>query len=358
MKEVEILSKLRDKLIIKLKNAFLLDKYLVIIMEYASGGELKSYLDEKSHLNELETRRIFKQLLIAVQYCHELGIVHRDLKLENVLFSDASKTSIRVVDFGIAGLLKTNGADKSKAGSLKYMAPEILSNKNLAARPSIDIWSMGCMLYAMLCGQLPFTGKTPNEVIEKIKKGIFEFPIEIELSTAVKDLIARMLTVDYKKRITINDIRSHPWVEDIYPENNDNEVLNKKSSCVQLGPNIRDSIRKVTIIKRNTKNDFALPRIKVTNDNKKVSLKNSVMNSNIKKFHNRGVSFAKPRKGTFAFEIHKNTKSILRQTNSSKGKDILMKDGNLKSVSKESHRFRNISTTLKKAGAVRRITIL
>jgi len=217
LKEVKVLEKLKEKGIIRLKNAFLLDSNLIIIMEYASGGELKEYVSKKTRLEEEEARQIFVQILHTMQHCHTLGIIHRDLKLENVLFADESHTNIKVVDFGIAGLIKDEFAEKSKAGSLKYMAPEILSEKNIEARPSIDIWSMGCMLYAMTCGELPFTGKNPTEVINKIKLGIFEFPKTIKLSYYLRDLITKMLNMDYNSRITIKEIWEHAWIEGSSP---------------------------------------------------------------------------------------------------------------------------------------------
>ena len=217
LKEVKVLERLKDQAIIRLKNAFLLDTNLVIIMEYASGGELKEYVMKKTRLEESEARDIFVQLLNAIDHCHTLGIIHRDLKLENVLFSDHDKTHIKVVDFGIAGLIKNNTAEKSKAGSIKYMAPEILSEANIEARPSIDIWGMGCMLYAMVCGELPFSGKTSSELIEKIKTGIFDFPKTFKLTYHLRDLLTKMLTLDYNARIQIKEIWQHSWIEGASP---------------------------------------------------------------------------------------------------------------------------------------------
>ncbi len=96
LREVKVLEKLRDRAIIKLKHAFLLDSNLVIIMEYASGGELKGYVTKKGHLEETEARNIFMQLLNAIEHCHTLNVIHRDLKLENVLFSNPDCKDIKV----------------------------------------------------------------------------------------------------------------------------------------------------------------------------------------------------------------------------------------------------------------------
>eukprot|EP00826_Nyctotherus_ovalis_P037829 TRINITY_DN3488_c0_g3_i5.p1 TRINITY_DN3488_c0_g3~~TRINITY_DN3488_c0_g3_i5.p1 ORF type:complete len:366 (+),score=75.92 TRINITY_DN3488_c0_g3_i5:725-1822(+) len=181
-------------------------------MEYASGGELGKYVKHKHKLEEQEALDIFTQLLTAVQHCHALGVIHRDLKLENILFADSLKKTIKIVDFGIAGFIIDKVGDKSKAGSLKYIAPEILTEKSIEAKPSLDVWSMGCILYSMLCGCLPFTGKTSSEIISKIKTSSFDFPSTAELSAASKDLIKKMLAVDYKRRIVVEDIWKHPWV--------------------------------------------------------------------------------------------------------------------------------------------------
>ena len=197
-----------------MKNAFLLNTNLVIIMEYASGREVKEYLKEKGRLEESEALDIFVQLMNAMQHCHSLGIVHRDLKLENILFSNSSKKDIKVVDFGIAGLVRNNMGDKSKAGSLKYMAPEVLTEESTEARSSLDVWSMGCILYAMLCGDLPFTGKTVQEIVTKIKRCSYTFPQDIKLSHYSKNLIQKILNPDYTKRITIKEMWEHPWIVD------------------------------------------------------------------------------------------------------------------------------------------------
>lgn len=215
LKEVRVLRKLRDPSIIKLKNAFIVDSTLVIVMEYASGGELKDYLKSKGRLPELEARDIFAQILQAINHCHALNIIHRDLKLENVLFLNAEHKKIKLVDFGIAGLIQDNKAEKSRAGSLRYMAPEILTGENTEARPALDVWSMGCILFALVCGELPFNGKTVGEIIERIKSGSYAFPKDSSTSASCRSLIRRMLLADHRRRITIKEILRDPWVLDV-----------------------------------------------------------------------------------------------------------------------------------------------
>jgi len=279
---VKVLEKLRDRSIIKVKHAFLLVSSLVIIMEYASGGELKQYLLKSPKLQEQEARSIFIQLLNAMQYCHIQGVIHRDLKPENILFADRSMKQIKIADFGIAGLIVNSVAEKSKAGSLKYMAPEIITEENIDSRPSIDVWSMGCILYAMLCKMLPFNGKTISEIIQKIKTCSFSFPQEINLSKQVKDLIRKMLELDYNKRITLVDIRNHPWIEGEPLEYsfqqlkapNENEKIeeNKVGVKVMRSMPIRGPFRF-----RNKNSCFYLPKI----ERRKKVTKSNIENSSI-----------------------------------------------------------------------------
>jgi serine/threonine protein kinase len=121
---------------------------------------LLEYLTEKIRLEEDEAREIFKQILDTVNYCHHKGIIHRDLKLENILFSDSTRKLIKLIDFGVSGLLK---GEKSKAGSIKYMAPEVVGGSNTESLPQLDVWSLGCVLYEMLTGEILFIG-TRDEI--------------------------------------------------------------------------------------------------------------------------------------------------------------------------------------------------
>jgi len=186
-KETDALRTLEHKHIVRLKLAFPLKerKSVVIVMEYCSGGDLKGYLQKRGRLMEDEACEIMGQLVEAVRYCHEKRIVHRDLKLHNVVFAKPNSRDIRVVDFGISGLFR----DKSMAGSLKYMAPEILSGKNLEAGPAIDVFSMGVILYTLVTGKMPFDGTSADSIRRKIIKGIYSYPMDVPLSPHCKDLI-------------------------------------------------------------------------------------------------------------------------------------------------------------------------
>ena len=112
-------------------------------MEYAGGGELSDHVRENDGLSESETRNIIRQVAHAISVCHLQGVVHRDLKLENVLFDSEAKNRIKVVDFGIAGLITNLKADKNTAATLKYMTPEMISTSGSVAAPPMDVWAIG-----------------------------------------------------------------------------------------------------------------------------------------------------------------------------------------------------------------------
>ena len=134
-------------------------------MEYAKGGELGSYITEKQMLGEKEAKNIFMQLHNAVKYIHSKNVVHRDLKPSNILFIDDYKESIvvkfmitQLIDFGISGFNFGNIKDNVKAGTIKYIPPEVASGLSFISSPKIDLWALGVILYFMVFGSHPFEG--------------------------------------------------------------------------------------------------------------------------------------------------------------------------------------------------------
>ena len=194
-RESKMLSHLNHKNIIQLKAAFPMveKRTMVMVMEYASGGELRTLISRRKRLQEDEARYIFHQLCNAVSYCHKYKIIHRDLKPENIIFESPESYKIKVVDFGISGLVSNTDKDRSNAGSLKYMAPEVLSFKKNEADPAVDIWSMGCILFTMVTGHSPFRDKDKEKTRERIINCEYSFPDHTPLSNSVKDLISKIL---------------------------------------------------------------------------------------------------------------------------------------------------------------------
>lgn len=212
-READALQKLHHNHIINLHKAFVQKKEVILIMEFAGGGELTDRLDEKGDFSEVYARMIFTQIASAISYCHNRGLIHRDLKLENVLFKDKDSMIIKIVDFGIAGVCKAQQKDKTDAGTLSYMPPEVLSGTKVEAGPGIDIWALGVMLYTMVIGKLPFSGENEDEIINAIVKKKLKFGQEKPLSKEFRDLLTQILEKDPEKRISMFDLQAHPWME-------------------------------------------------------------------------------------------------------------------------------------------------
>ena len=193
-------------------------------MEYVKAGELFDYIVEKARrvrrghaartltlraqgrLGENEARHFFQQIISGVEYCHRNMVVHRDLKPENLLLD--SKLNVKIADFGLSNVMRDGHFLRTSCGSPNYAAPEVISGR-LYAGPEVDVWSCGVILYALLCGSLPFDDESIPNLFKKIKGRIYTLPSH--LSPSARDLIARTLLVDPLKRITIPEIRAHPW---------------------------------------------------------------------------------------------------------------------------------------------------
>jgi len=181
-------------------------------MEYANGNELFNYIVRKSRLSEIESCRFFQQLISGINYIHKLKIVHRDLKPENLLLDH--KKDIKIADFGLSNLYPNDELLKTACGSPCYAAPEMLLGKVYHGL-KIDIWSCGIILYAMICGYLPFEEDSNDLLYKKIIEGKFTIPSFV--SEPARDLIKKILTTDPSKRFLIEDITNHKWFNIITP---------------------------------------------------------------------------------------------------------------------------------------------
>ena len=220
--EIKILKNTYHYNIIKIYEVIDTKDTICMIMEYAEGGELFNYILERKYLSEDESRKIFQQLIDAISYLHQIGICHRDLKLENILFSSIKKDYIKIIDFGLSNLYLTGvssdnpslafGADflETPCGSPGYVPPEMILGCKYDGLIS-DIWSAGIILYSMLCGTLPFDDPNEEKLYSKIIKGEFYFPSDINISDEAKTLIKKILVVNPRLRANIKDIRNDPW---------------------------------------------------------------------------------------------------------------------------------------------------
>ncbi|XP_042396142.1 SNF1-related protein kinase catalytic subunit alpha KIN10-like isoform X1 [Zingiber officinale] len=205
-REIKILRLFMHPHIIRLYEVIETHSDIYVVMEYVKSGELFDYIVEKGRLQEDEARRFFQQIISGVEYCHRNMVVHRDLKPENLLLD--SKCNVKIADFGLSNVMRDGHFLKTSCGSPNYAAPEVITGKFYAG-PEVDVWSCGVILYALLCGTLPFDDENIPNLFKIIKGGLYTLPSH--LSALARDLIPKMLVVDPTKRIIIGQIREHAW---------------------------------------------------------------------------------------------------------------------------------------------------
>lgn len=205
-REIQNLKLFRHPHIIKLYQVISTPSDIFMVMEYVSGGELFDYILKHGKLEEKEARRFFQQIISGVDYCHRHMVVHRDLKPENLLLD--SQANVKIADFGLSNMMTDGEFLRTSCGSPNYAAPEVISGK-LYAGQEVDIWSCGVILYALLCGSLPFDDEHIPTLFKKIKGGVFYLPSHLSQETS--SLLSSMLHVDPMKRATMQQIKNHEW---------------------------------------------------------------------------------------------------------------------------------------------------
>lgn len=211
-REINILQRCTHPHIIRLYEVIDTPTDIFVVMEYVSNGELFDYIVSKGRLAPDEARHFFHQIISGVEYCHYHHIVHRDLKPENLLLD--ADNNIKIADFGLSNVMRDGEFLRTSCGSPNYAAPEVISG-HLYAGPEVDVWSCGVILYALLCGSLPFDDESIPNLFKKIKSGMYSLPSH--LSQLARDLIPRMLVVDPMKRITVPEVRLHNWFQQKLP---------------------------------------------------------------------------------------------------------------------------------------------
>ena len=197
---------MRHPYIVDLYEIIETPKFIYIFMEFASNGELFTYIQKKKKLSEQEASRIFAQLLLGIEYIHQMGIVHRDLKPENLLLGHDFR--IKIADFGLSNIYRKGEQLKTACGSPCYAAPEMVSGKIYDGK-TVDTWSCGVILYTLLCGCLPFEARSTNQVYDKILLEDFSKPRH--LSKDALSMLEKILDKDPNTRIKIPDIKKHPF---------------------------------------------------------------------------------------------------------------------------------------------------
>ncbi|XP_023822220.1 serine/threonine-protein kinase SIK2 [Salvelinus sp. IW2-2015] len=206
-REVQIMKMLDHPHIIKLYQVMETKNMLYLVTEYAKNGEIFDYLAKHGRLSELEARRKFWQILSAVEYCHNRNIVHRDLKAENLLLD--VHMNIKIADFGFGNFFQPGEPLATWCGSPPYAAPEVFEGQQYEG-PQLDIWSMGVVLYVLVCGALPFDGPTLPVLRQRVLEGRFRIPYF--MTEDCEHLIRRMLVLDPSKRLSVAQIKEHKWM--------------------------------------------------------------------------------------------------------------------------------------------------
>jgi len=207
VREIQVLKLLNHPNIVKLLEVIDTPRHIYLVTEFVDNGELFKYVVEKKRLDEREACKFLHQIVAGLYYCHKRHVAHRDMKLENVLLD--SSMNIKIIDFGLSNILSTDGAKlKTACGSPSYAAPEVLQGKRYSG-PYVDIWAVGIIMFAMLCGHLPFDDGNVERLYKKIISGVFTIPSHVSKDAA--DLLKHILVVDPERRYSLDDIMAHPW---------------------------------------------------------------------------------------------------------------------------------------------------
>ena len=213
--EINILKTLDHPNILKILEFHLEKNKFYIITDYCPEGELFSELEKKPNFTEKETSFLIYQILQAVNYCHNMRIVHRDIKPENIMITHRESNGllhIKLIDFGTAKLFEKGNKHRAMVGSSYYIAPEVLKGKY---DEECDLWSVGVIMYMLLCGVPPFNGEEEEEILRAVSRGKYDTSSEAyqKLSNNAKDLITKLLKFDPSERITAREALLHPWFE-------------------------------------------------------------------------------------------------------------------------------------------------
>ncbi|KAI8374308.1 kinase-like domain-containing protein [Radiomyces spectabilis] len=213
IREMAIMHLLRHPNICQLKEWITEGDQYYMFLEYVDGGQLLDYIISHGKLREKQARKFARQIVSALDYCHRNSIVHRDLKIENILITQDEE--IKIIDFGLSNIYSPNRLLNTFCGSLYFAAPELLQAKHYTG-PEVDVWSFGVVLYVLVCGRVPFDDTSLPALHKKIKAGQVEYPEH--LSKDCVDLLSKILVVDPAQRESLSFVRDHPWMNKGYDE--------------------------------------------------------------------------------------------------------------------------------------------
>ena len=208
-----------------------------MLFEYVEGGQMLDYIVAHGSLKEKHARKFARGIASALDYCHKNNVVHRDLKIENIMINE--KGDIKIIDFGLSNLYSPKTLLQTYCGSLYFAAPELLSAKPYTG-PEVDVWSFGVVLYVLVCGKVPFDDQSVSVLHEKIKRGNVDYPNF--LSRECISLLSRMLVVDPSKRATLYEVCQHPWMNKGYEYKVSNYLPKRVPLTLPLDPEIIKTI--------------------------------------------------------------------------------------------------------------------
>ena len=222
--EVHLMRKINHQNVVRLLEVFETHRFYMIVLEYADNGDLLKMIKSKFKIPEKEAKPLFTQIVHGLLACHSKNIIHRDIKLDNILLT--KELRVKICDFGVSRTVKDQEVINEQCGTPAYLAPEIIINRGYVGK-YVDIWSLGVLLYAMLSGTVPFKAQTLNELHKLILLGSYNMPEH--LSQEAVELIQRMLCPVPFQRIRLEEILRHPWVDGVEIAKNVGGLRSKRS---------------------------------------------------------------------------------------------------------------------------------
>ncbi|CAK71371.1 unnamed protein product (macronuclear) [Paramecium tetraurelia] len=323
-REIQILKVLHHPQIVKLYEVIETENHIYLFMEYANGGELFDYIDRVKQVTEYEACKFLHQIISGLEYMHSLKIIHRDLKPENLLLT--SDRDILIADFGLSNLQKD--LLKTCCGSTCYAAPEMIQGEPYDGQMT-DVWSCGIILFAMICGYLPFDDLNTQNLYQKITNAEFTFPKHISMDA--KDLLRRILVVDPQKRYSIQQIKRHKWWQLWKRDNPPMSVF--KARCItipcQFLPNSPYNEEIPNLPKcspRNAKSPYA--RSPLTKSPNTKSTTSKISNCTYKQVYDKSKLRQTPSKSLHESTNNNNSKNNNNNNNNNNKQNIFIKQQN------------------------------
>lgn len=207
--EIRLMERLRHPNIVIFHEALDTPKQIYLVMEFVGGGSMHHFLKKRPgrRLEDSVAKRLFYQVCQGIRYLHDRHIVHRDVKLENLLLDEAG--TVKIIDFGFSTIVPPGKKLKVFCGTPSYMSPEIVARKEYSGFCA-DVWAMGVLLYALLCGSFPFRGQNDRDLYRKIVRGVFHVPDLV--GTETRNLLTRMLNTDMSRRPSVDDVLADAWL--------------------------------------------------------------------------------------------------------------------------------------------------